>query len=252
MILEKTRPSIIFAAIVLRKPTILAASSWKQQPWALHPERVNAMKVLLDILSDCPELFALRDRIAIEEDNLRKSRSLVDLMGKCVMVLRQLEDWELHSAPAISRVCTEIPSPSTTPCSTDSKGKKTPIWKTVLHYSSPIQSNIVTMYYGSLILVLQFLLGLQKVMGTEHGLHGLQERIYAAGLVICRSVDYHYVQSFGEQGGFFLLFPLRMAHDAVGKSDAAIGIWLKSILEEISVGTRGMWKSAKSLLQVGA
>jgi hypothetical protein len=100
-------------------------------------------------------------------------------------------------------------------------------------------------------LVLQFLQGL-ILMRKGHRSQELQSHIHDAGITICRSVEYHYSQSCGERGGFFLLFPLRMAHSAVGKDNAVIDLWLKGILNEIATGKRGLWKSAKGLLEIMA
>jgi hypothetical protein len=43
-----------------------------------------------------------------------------------------------------------------------------------------------------------------------------------------------------------------MAHSAVGKDNAVIDLWLKGILNEIATGKRGLWKSAKGLLEIMA
>jgi hypothetical protein len=61
MILEKTRPSLIFAGLVLHKRTIMSKVEWKRDPWCMHPERVDSLKLLFDILADCPLLSVLRD-----------------------------------------------------------------------------------------------------------------------------------------------------------------------------------------------
>jgi hypothetical protein len=250
-ILERTRSSIVFAAIVLHKPTILARSEWKTDPWVLHPERINPGKLLFDILSDCPELFVLRDQMWGESCDIKRQLSIRILSQKCRDILAQLEQWGKDWATDISKVCIAVPAPPTTPQYVDSDGHYRFIWSTILQYDSLVHSNNVTVYNGALILVLQFLQDL-VIIEMGHKSQDIQAQIHDAGMVICRSVEFHYRQSWGEQGGFFLLFPLRMAHDAVGKDNPAIGKWLKDILNEIATGRRGLWKSAKSLLEIGA
>jgi hypothetical protein len=251
MVLEKTRASIIFAAIVLQKPTIFTRPEWKTDPWLLHPERIDSGKLLCDILTDCPELFELRIQLLKEPCGMKKQADIRSLTQKCHGILARLEQWGDDWAIDISKVCIEVPAPSTTPRAPDTDGRFAPVWSTILQFDSLDQSNSVTMYNGALILVLQFLQGL-ILMEKGHKSQALQSRIHDAGMIICRSVEYHYRQSWGERGGFFLLFPLRMAHSAVGRDNAVIDLWLKGILNEIATGRRGLWKSAKSLLEIMA
>jgi hypothetical protein len=236
---------------VLQKPTILARLEWKTDPWLLHPERINSGKLLCDILTDCPELYELRDQLLKEPDGIKKQANIRNLIQKCHSILTRLEQWGDDWAIDISKVCIEVPAPPTTPQALDSNGRFAPLWSTILHFDSLDQSNSVTMYNGALILVLQFFQGL-ILMEKGHNNQELQSRIHDAGMIICRSVEYHYRQPWGERGGFFLFFPLRMAHNAVGKNNAVIDLWLKGILNEIATGRRGFWKSAKSLLEIMA
>jgi hypothetical protein len=250
MILEKTRPSIVFAAMVLRQPTILARQNWKTDPWILHPERIDAMKLLVDIISDCPELFVLRNHMLTDPDDAVRETAARNLFTKCSCVLQDLEQWEDNWVASIAHACIEIPSPPTTPVLRSEDGRNTFIWSTVYQYDSLLTANIVTMYNAALILVLDILQGIDPMTGGTHRGQTLQERIYTAGITICRSVEYHHENLWGEQGGFFLLFPLRMAYNAVGKTDPSIGTWLRTVLDEIATGKRGLWKSAKTLLEI--
>jgi hypothetical protein len=249
MILEQIRSSIIFAAIVLHKTTILAKLEWKTLPWTLHPERIDQGKLLFDILCDCPELFVLRDRLSTIPDQCENSAVVHELATKARHILHELEQWNQVRTSNLLHACFEVPSPPTTPTYMDSNGQTTPIWPTILHYHSLHHSNLVTLYNGALVLVLRFILGIEtNCFDGEY----LQSRMHKAGITICRSVEYHYQQSSGEQGGFFLLFPLRMAYDAVGRSNPAIESWLKEVLNDIATGRRGLWKSAKALLEIGS
>jgi hypothetical protein len=249
MILEKTRPSIILAAIVLRQPTVLAEAKWKKDPWKLHPERIDSMKLLLDILSDCAELFVMRDRISKDSEDIGERDEIHTIMIKGYRILEELEQWEKSWTTNVAHACIEVPSPPTAPFLPNSDGKPELIWSTVFQYDSLYTANTVTMYNAALVLVLHFIRGLEGK--TTQGISQvLQERIRTAGITICRSVDYHHGDQWGEQGGFFLLFPLRMAYDAIGKTDPVIGMWLKGVLDDIAAGRRGLWKSAKTMLSL--
>jgi hypothetical protein len=248
VILEKTRPSIILAAIVLRQPTVLAKPQWKVDPWLMHPERIDSMKLLLDILADCPELYVARDQILKDPYHAENQLAAHSLIGKCHRVLEDLEEWEKSWLTDVAHACVEVPSLSTAPFYVNSSGVRTFVWSTVYQYDSLSTANDTTMFNAALILVLQLIRGLEDVVGNIHHREDLQRRMFVAGICICRSVDYHHGEDWGEQGGFFLLFPLRMAHDAVGKMDPTIGAWLKGVLDELAAGRRGLWKSARTLL----
>lgn len=243
LILERTRASIIFAAIALHKPTVLAKSVWKTIPWTFHPDRINSMKIIFDILADCPGLQVLRDRMQADSNEVVRGQTLRILVTKCTQILHDLERWKMDWASDASQDCTETASPPTTPRSTG-----IPIWATVLRYSSLYHANAMTSYYGALILVLQCL---NSVKPTSPEYITRLEQEHAAGLNICRSVDYHLDNRWGEQGNLNLLFPLRMAYDSVGKTNRAIEIWLRDVLDNISTGRRGLWRSAKALLEIG-
>jgi hypothetical protein len=251
MILEQTRPAILFAAIMLHKSTILANPEWKTLPWSLHPEHIDDRKKLFDILSDCPELFVTRDLVSKLVDGSRKITAMHHLATEARSILHDLEKWRQNWDFDLSHVCVELPSPSSTPTFLDPTGHEVPIWSTILQYKSVHDHNAVTVYNGALILVLQFILSLDIATDQHDDAQRLGARMHEAGIVICRSVEYHYGRPSGERGSFFLLFPLRMAYDAVGKSSPAIGTWLRGILDEIATGKRGGWRSAKALLEIG-
>jgi hypothetical protein len=251
MIIEQTRSSIIFAAIVLHERTILARPEWKIQPWRLYTERLDHGKKLFDILSDCPELFVLRDQLSQSIHDIRRTDAVHHLNTKTRRILSDLEQWNEAWLSDPSHTYTEIPAPPDIPVSMESNKQNIPMWSIIFQYQSLHHSNIVTMYNSALILVLQFLLSLDITTIGYEDTRYLQARMYEAGIIICRSVEYLYRQSNGEQGGFFLLFPLRMAYDAVERSSPAIEMWLRGVLDEIATGKRGMWKSAKTLLEIG-
>ena len=54
---------MVFAALVFRKTMIVAKPEWKISPWSHFPGRISSLKLLTDIITDCPELIVLRDEI---------------------------------------------------------------------------------------------------------------------------------------------------------------------------------------------
>jgi hypothetical protein len=44
---------------------------------------------------------------------------------------------------------------------------------------------------------------------------------------------------------------MRMAYEAVGRNRTAVGIWLETMLDDISAGRKGLWRSAKAMLEIG-
>lgn len=78
-----------------------------------------------------------------------------------------------------------------------------------------------------------------------------EQIIRSAGFFVCRSVDFHLNQTWTELGAFNLLFPIRMAYEAVGRGQGAVGEWLEKVLQDISAGKRWLWRSAKAVLEIG-
>jgi hypothetical protein len=131
MILEKTRPSIILAAIVLRQPTVLSRPHWKTDPSLMHPERIDSMKLLIDALSDCPELFGTRNQILEGSHYVKKGQAAQVLTSQCYRVLQDLEEWEKSWLADVAHACVEVLAVPTAPLYEDSDGNRTLIWSTV-------------------------------------------------------------------------------------------------------------------------
>jgi hypothetical protein len=240
---------MIFAAIVTHKSTIVAEPEWKTKPWSQHPGREDSLKRLTDIMADCPELFVLRDQ-------LESSQKLFDyghlpsnpLLSKVQEVLDALHQWKHRWDSDCNDAYTEEAPPATTPVISDSHGKPIPAWTTIICYKSLSYANALNLYQAALILVLRFLKGIYLALHAHKDLEDIQGKIHSAGLFICRSVDYQLSQTWSDWGAFDILFPLRMAYEAVGRENLVIGTWLKNILYDISAGRSGPWKSAKSVL----
>lgn len=251
-ILERTRPSIIFAAIVLRKPTIMARQDWKHEPWVLHPERIDSLKLLFDIIADFPQVYVTREHFLSSLKSGDTYDTMSGLLRRCHQILSNLEQWERQWAYSPSHAPREVDARPTTPFVTDVDGIVRPAWSTILHYQSLYHATAMTVFKGALILALQLTDWLQAYLEepAEHR-SARKERITAAGLFICRSVDFHQEDRWGEQGNFNILFPLRLAFQAVGENNPGIGVWISGVLRDISTGKRGTWRSARSVLNIG-
>jgi hypothetical protein len=252
LVLEKSRASMIFAALVLRKTTIVAKPEWKVLPWSHFPGRISSLKLLTDIVADCPELFVLREGIMQTHTNQSSQYTQLRLLlEKAWKIHANLYQWNDAWVMANGQAYIEVLPPITAPCNIDPSGEETPVWTSVFQFESLYHANALTLYHAILILILRFIAGVEVALG-EVGDNSLSEQqIYGAGLFICRSVDYQLNQTWTEMGAFNVLFPLRMAYEAVGREQAAVGAWLQKALEDVSAGRRGLWKSAKAVLQIG-
>lgn len=246
-ILESVRLSIIFSAILLRQNTILASEEWKRLPWVGYPERKDAMQLLIDILADCPELFVLRESIPADSAPRDRRSSLCCLQEKAYTILDNLHTWKQSTFLSL---WTEVPSPSSTPKLADLEGQLTPVWPTVFRFESLDQANITSLYHSAIILVLKLCIGTQLELNDDEKCEEMRASMNTAGIAICRSMDYHIERRGDDVGSLFILFPLRMAFDAVGIDNVEIGSWLKAILQKISSGSAGRWATARYLLDI--
>ncbi|KAL1799239.1 hypothetical protein ACET3X_003276 [Alternaria dauci] len=251
MILERTRPSLISAGLVLHKPTIMSSIAWKREPWCSHPERVDSLKLMFDILADCPSLFVLFDEISTCPDEEIRMAAIQNLCGEFHRVVASLDDWGDRFASDPSHTPDEIPAARTTPMIEDEYEMLRPAWSTVFQYQSLYHANAMAMYNATTILALRFSDSIDVGSRSAFEHHVREMRLSAAALSICRSVDYHQQELWGEQGSFALLFPLRMAYDGLSEEKPTVRVWLQSIMHDISAGRQGLWRLAQTLLELG-
>jgi len=132
LVFEKCRASMIFAALVLRKTTIVAKPEWKSLPWSQFPGRISSLKLLTDIVADCPELFALRDKIMpTRTDQGCQYTQLRSLLKRAWKILGNLYLWNDAWVMANGQVYTEVLPLITTPYNIGPPGKETPVWTSV-------------------------------------------------------------------------------------------------------------------------
>lgn len=254
VLLEKARPSMIFAALVTRKTTILSRALWKGLPWVHNPERKNPLQLLLDIVADCPELFVLREDIFGKSEGLPRNSALISLLEKAQKVLNDLETWEKCWSSTELDQYDLVPAPAaTTPMRSGCDRSCEPVWDTVLKFHSLYNASTSTLFHATLILLLLLIHGLQLALRDLAG-HGIEPgptptRIHESGILICRSVDYH-LDKLRNIASSSILFPIRMAYEAVGKSDEVLGLWLMFQLRHISSGSTGRWAMARHVLRL--
>jgi hypothetical protein len=243
------RPSIIFASLILRQPTILSQQRWKDVPWALDPEQKILIHHLVDILADCPGLVAQKDR-ALAANEVLKPQLIRQLKEQFSLRLKQLAYWKNCWDVTETQYCHEVPAAEGTPTvnnTTEDMPRKA--WETVWSYNTLYHANALTIYHATHIHYLKLTLSLDGEAFAEEKLDSAQDE-YSAGIEICRSVDYHLDKMREGAGSFFLMFPLRMAWEAVGKVEPAIGTWLQDVLKKIETGVAGRWALAGYLLEI--
>lgn len=249
-ILDRIRPSLIFAAIVLHKPTIMSENKWKYIPWSLHPEHIDSLKLLFDIIADYPQLFILRDELLSVADEDTRTAETQCLSLQCHEVIAKLKNWRETFASDPFHSSYETPACQPIPLIEDEYGALHPAWSTAFRYRSLYHANAITVYNAATIMALRFADSIDAEMMSSSAYHTRQEQISTAALTICRSVEYHQLEDWGEQGSFELLFPLRMAYDGIREKEPTIASWITSVMQDMSAGGRGPWRSAKSILDV--
>jgi hypothetical protein len=214
----------------------------------MHQTRKNAEQSLMDIFASTPDLLVDKYTIDQNADPTAKPTVYGDLANKVKSSLVQLEQWEqIWNLPSHY----QIPSPATTPQTTDPDGRPRPIWPTVLQFESLLQANTFALFNATFILLARLYRGLMLTAHEPYpGQVQMEHRIYSAGISICRSVDYHIGTMRQGAGTFYLMFPIRMAYAAVESSNPAVVDWVRNILHQIASGPAGRWSAAKYLLEM--
>lgn len=251
-ILDQSQTPMILAALALHKSTIFSRPEWKRLPWTLHPERRSPIHDLLDILADCTELHALKDKADVKVLSDHGYALYREILDSLTALSEQLKQWQiiwfsLHKDSPSETTCSRPP-----PRQLDSDGRFVHFWESSLNFESLHDAQGHGLFYAILILLRK----LQLVTLTAAGLSTVQDIVFEqemfhAGIAICRSVDYHVNNSHAGTGSLILLFPLRMAYEAVVGRSPPIAQWLREILRDINLGSAGRWASAKHLLDVG-
>ncbi|KAF2490866.1 hypothetical protein BU16DRAFT_136300 [Lophium mytilinum] len=250
-ILQTSRPTVIFAAIVLHKSTILSNTRWKTIPWDENPSQKDPFQYLVDILADCPQLLVLKDHMYASKATEEAQTLASELEEHTQTLLAQLEIWKASWDASQGDYYSETPVTSSAPSLLSPNGPPIPFWTTNYQYNTLRQANAMAMYNAAIILLLKILQELTYSC-TLPSTAQLLDRMYTAGIEICRSAEYHLQVMREGAGSFYILFPLRMAWDAVGKVEPAIGVWLTDVLQQVQSGAVGRWAIAGYLLNINA
>jgi hypothetical protein len=248
-VFQASRTCIIFASLVLRKPTILSQAQWKTVPWELDPMQKDSMNYLIDILADCPHISALKCQVLSVTTNAERETLIQELTSQVNSHLEQLRFWKDAWDTTEAHSCYEVPAPSNTPTRLVSADTTERAWETVWSFETLNHANAVTMFHATCILLLRMLHVVEDDSALSTTLDRAQEE-YLAGIQICRTVDYHLHKMREGAGSLFLLFPLRMAWEALGQVEPAIGAWLQDVLKKIETGVAGRWALAGYLLNI--
>jgi hypothetical protein len=252
MLYEKSRTSIIFAALATHTPTILSKPEWKTLPWSTFPNRKDDVQLLLDILADCPQLLITKDRLVVATNPEERTTGYQSFLQNTLNLLDQLEQWRQAWSSRNGDFAVEVAAPDSTPHFVTPDNKRIPLWPTIFQYKSYKQANIHALYNATLIFLLR---QIEEIIYSTPGLASLPivetcpSKLYTAGIEICRSVDYHLDGMRDGMGSFGILYPLRMAYDAVGRHDVLVGEWLKDVLKKIKEST-GRWAIAGYILNI--
>lgn len=240
VVLEQARPPVLFAALTLRQPTILANPEWKHIPWTHFPDRKTYKEKLFDIFADCPALLAASTALASNTSESRAFDKHQELVVAIERVSEDLDKFEKAWTSASMASIWEVPPPGLTPPIINAQGEKVFLWSTVLYYRTLGHAHIAMI--GSSIRIL--LLVIYRDIGySTSGISPAQvsHRIMMAAMTICRSVDYQFQEIKKGASSHSLFYPIKIALKGVYDDEHALGNWLKGILDQLSTGFVGKW-----------
>lgn len=188
------------------------------------------MQRLVDHLADCPGLFVEKDRMVAESSiTVDQTSDLINLFGKVTDLLDILQQWNRQWELENPDHCYEMPAPASTPLvPIKSDGSaQVQAWSTVFEYKTLYHANVILMYHGMIILLLNLLRCIMEMSAFSKLSANPPltfEKLHNSGISICRSVGYHLQSMQQGAGSFFPLHPLRMAYAAVGCTEPTIGL----------------------------
>ena len=231
------------------RTTILAEPDWKNIPWADNPEAKSDMQYLYDIWADLPEIFQQLGRSLESPLDLRPDHtmSVEEIYQRSLNMLRALDKWRRtwhsnHYEDFFETEQTYVPK--TWVGRSEDLG-----WKTCWHFSTLYIAYGYTLYHAILICVLKTMWNceISDLLVMEHPTIDRSQQLYAAGIEICRCVDYHLIDPLQGAGSLFIIAPVRCAWKILGE-DSVQGQWLSAAMKDISTGERGGWAIAEGTL----
>lgn len=242
-VFQVSRPSIIFASLILRQPTILAEERWKTVPWAKEPDQKVMYHHVVDIGADCPGHLCDKDAaLSLPEGSIERAKAIGGFITGVKHSLKLLAAWKKEYDTIEPDHCTEVPTTDDPPITTSGMLA----WNTEYTFPNLYHASCLTLYHSLFI-------HLRRMIHTvDHELHDIDFETsiieeYDSGIEICRSVNYHLHKAREGEGSFSFMFPLRMAWEAA-ELEPNVRTWVENVLTMVSTSPRGKWAVAGYLL----
>lgn len=245
------RPLVILASLARMRPSLMADTAWKTIPWRNDPSTRDETQHLFDVLADCTVLYSQLEQL---ETSSNRDADIRRLHAGAAELLVQLDRWRTDVWDTQNPdVWAPTPPPPDAPPAPPLVPGGLPAWTTLLSYRSPRHASILATSHATAILLLLL------VSPATHPQRAT--RLLDAAVAVCRSVDFLLRAAGRGAGSFRLLFPIRMAHEALvrcisgGSSEGTHGglppvvEWLHDILEKIATGQIGHWGVAGNLVR---
>jgi hypothetical protein len=220
----------------------LEGHEWKTIPWVLDPESKTSTDHLQDILSDVPGLMEDATNVQDTLQKLGEIESQHQRLSESILIhLAELYQWRTAWQCANPGACHEVLAASGSPVSTQI------LSPTALYYSGLTAANEIRHYNAILLLLLSLR---DQILGPSSNASitalsppvdidywplyppGAAPNPQAVAIEICRSVEYHLVDS-QNAGALFLLFPLRIAFTTFDPRSRE-QIWVSEVMRGIA------------------
>jgi len=97
--------------------------------------------------------------------------------------------------------------------------------------------------------LIQIIAGINKSMGSKNEIPpNMAKEHRQSAIEICRVVDYHLQEVQDGAGSLILLFPLRLAWQALDGNKTIEGAWLFKVSTDVKHGFRGRWRMTAHML----
>lgn len=207
-IFRQNRFMITLAAIATRCVSFQSTLEWKSLPWKIQGTPKGCMDELLDLVADLPSL-----RTDKSSPSANTSLSILRGLDKWYNVWYNFLDSNLVSSPS-------------------SRPDYPRTWTDSLASSSLLAANCFCTYNAAVIMCIDHALRAATTNDFRPGdASVLFHQRHESAVGICRMLDYHFTSGESALGGFFMLWPVRMAAKVLLKSGTLEeSTWLKQRL----------------------
>ena len=242
-IFEANRFMICLASLATSRSTFLSRRNWKTRPWKSRGLSKDHMQCLLDSVADLATLNS--DIMARGEISRAHFRPGVLRVVTNLSLWRKV--WESWNHGEVVETIH------------DDDSAKSPITPVALRFPTLFEVSCVSIYNAALIQATVLLDRCSQtiarlVTASQSSTFGDGEDddysalTYNAALEICMTAQGCLPQAFGDMTlQFVLLYPLRMAWVALGKSSTSQGVWIEQLLEQFS-STKCSWSVIRQVL----